>query len=422
MRFRNLGQWLDWQATLHPKEIDLGLVRVAEVWRRLEPKGLQAPVVTVAGTNGKGSSVALLEAIYLRAGYRVGAYTSPHLVRYNERIRLNGEMASDAQLCRAFEMIDEARGLIPLTYFEFATLAALLLFAQESPDLVILEVGLGGRLDAVNIIDADVALITTVDLDHTEWLGDTREQIGLEKAGIMRADRPVVLADGNMPESVLQHARELQAEAYLAGRDFHASAGDAGWEWSRTDGVPLTLPFPNLRGEGQLYNASAVIMVCELLQSRLPVTAEVLSEGLRQVSLPGRLQLIRGAPSLLLDVAHNPQSVTLLKGALERLDWPGEVHALFGLMQDKDAAGIVNILHSSIRDWYLLDLPGNRGRPADQLNVALRKAGIALPTLCFQSFGSAFEAVREAAQPQDLILIFGSFLVVGEALQYLTAE
>ncbi|MCG7964842.1 MAG: Mur ligase family protein, partial [Candidatus Thiodiazotropha taylori] len=226
MRFNSLEQWLDWQTTLHPKEIELGLERVASVWQRLKPAGLQSLVVTVAGTNGKGSSVAMLESIYRQAGYRVGAYTSPHLVRYNERIRIDGREVSDEALCLAFEQVDQARGETVLTYFEFATLAALMIFAEQPLDLVILEVGLGGRLDAVNIIDADLALITTVDLDHTDWLGNSREEIGLEKAGIMRPKQPVVVGDSGIPESVPGFAKQIGAELYLAGRDFNASQSD----------------------------------------------------------------------------------------------------------------------------------------------------------------------------------------------------
>jgi dihydrofolate synthase/folylpolyglutamate synthase len=422
MRFKTLGQWLDWQATLHPREIDLGLERVASVWQRLKPEGLHSLVVTVAGTNGKGSSVALLESIYRQAGYRVGAYTSPHLVRYNERIRINGNEVSDESLCLAFEMIDRAREQTILTYFEFATLAALILFAEQALDLVILEVGLGGRLDAVNIIDADVALITTVDLDHTEWLGSSRQQIGLEKAGIMRANRPAVIGDSAIPESVLQYARSQDVEIHLAGRDFEADRAAGGWRWRLAAGDWLKLPLPNDRGEEHINNASAVMMVCELLQSSLPLGRKPLSEGICKASLRGRVQLIEGAPSLLLDVAHNTQSVTALKDYLDRYDWPGQVHALFGLLKDKDAETIVNILRPGITSWHLLDLPGNRGRSAQELAALLQQAGVDTPVFGYHDFPTAFKAARRGAESQDLILIFGSFLIVGDALQYLDAE
>ncbi|MCU7920722.1 MAG: bifunctional tetrahydrofolate synthase/dihydrofolate synthase [Candidatus Thiodiazotropha sp. (ex Epidulcina cf. delphinae)] len=422
MRFDTLDQWLDWQATLHPQQIELGLQRVAAVWRRLQPGGLQSRVVTVAGTNGKGSSVAMLEAIYRQAGFSVGAYTSPHLLRYNERIRLNGVAASDQRLCRAFEEVDQARAAATLTYFEFATLAALTIFAAEKPDLVILEVGLGGRLDAVNIIDADVALITTVDLDHTDWLGDDREAIGREKAGIMRAHRPVVLADGEMPQSVFGHAGELQAKVFAAGRDFYATAGENGWRWSGPDGLRWQLPLPKLAGRRQVANAAGVVMVCHLLQASLPVSREEIATALRQLKLPGRLQLVEGAPTLLLDVAHNRQSIESLRDALEELDWQGRIHALFGLLQDKDATAVADILGERLTSWYLIDLPGSRGRSAEQLALAFQQAGVESPLNCFRSFPLAYRACCRAAHPQDLILIFGSFLIVGEALQYLGLE
>ncbi|MEW8626140.1 MAG: bifunctional tetrahydrofolate synthase/dihydrofolate synthase [Candidatus Thiodiazotropha sp.] len=424
MRFNSLDQWLDWQTTLHPKEIELGLARVASVWRRLKPAGLQSLVVTIAGTNGKGSSVAMLESIYRQGGYRVGAYTSPHLVRYNERIRIDGQEVSDEALCLAFEQVDRARGETVLTYFEFATLAALLIFSEQALDLVILEVGLGGRLDAVNIIDADLALITTVDLDHTDWLGDSREAIGLEKAGIMRAKQPVVIGDSEIPESVLGYAKQLGAELYLAGRDFNASLAGDHIQWQRTGEEPLILPLAHLSGQGQLHNTSAVVMISSLLQSSLPLDQSLLSQGLRQVSLRGRTQLIEGEPSLLLDVAHNAQAVASLREYLDRLEWPGQVYALFGLLKDKDSEAIVESLYSAISGWYLVDLPGARGQSAEQLARVVQQYGEAIPVHCYSDFSSAFESVRGLARAEDLIVIFGSFLVVGDALDLLdsTAE
>ncbi|MET0051916.1 MAG: bifunctional tetrahydrofolate synthase/dihydrofolate synthase [Candidatus Thiodiazotropha sp.] len=419
MRFNTLDEWLDWQSTLHPKEIELGLTRVSRVWKRLHADGLSAAVITVAGTNGKGSCVALLETIYRQAGYRVGCYTSPHLLRYNERVRLNGENATDEALCQAFQRIDQAREDIPLTYFEFGTLAALLLFAEADLDLLILEVGLGGRLDAVNIVDPDLALITTVDLDHCDWLGNDRQQIGREKAGIMRPGRPVVLGDPQMPESVLTHARSIQAREYLAGRDFHAETVQQGWVWFQGRSSGVCLPDSNLRGAGQVLNASAVVMATRLLQGRLPVTWEQVSEGLRQVSLDGRLQLISGAPSLLLDVAHNPQAVDILSRYLQSLDWPGRVHALVGLLQDKDARSILTQLNAEVDDWFLVDLAGSRGREAAQLARLLSEIGAGASVSCHRDVAEALDAARQTAAPEDLILVFGSFLVVGAALDLL---
>ncbi|MET0089789.1 MAG: bifunctional tetrahydrofolate synthase/dihydrofolate synthase [Candidatus Thiodiazotropha sp.] len=419
MRFNTLDEWLDWQSTLHPKEIELGLTRVSRVWKRLHADGLSAAVITVAGTNGKGSCVALLETIYGQAGYRVGCYTSPHLLRYNERVRLNGENAADEALCQAFQRIDQAREDIPLTYFEFGTLAALLLLAEADLDLLILEVGLGGRLDAVNIVDPDLALITTVDLDHCDWLGNDRQQIGREKAGIIRPGRPVVLGDPQMPESVLTHARSIQAREYLAGRDFHAEKVQQGWVWFQGRSSGVCLPDSNLQGAGQVLNASAVVMATRLLQGRLPVTWEQVSEGLRQVSLAGRLQLISGAPSLLLDVAHNPQAVEILSRYLQQLHWPGRVHALVGLLQDKDARSILTQLTAEVDDWFLVDLAGSRGREAAQLARLLTEIEAGASVSCHRDVAEALDAARQTAAPEDLILVFGSFLVVGAALDLL---
>ncbi|MEW8508492.1 MAG: bifunctional tetrahydrofolate synthase/dihydrofolate synthase [Candidatus Thiodiazotropha sp.] len=420
MRFESLDQWLDWQASYHPREIDLGLQRVKSVWQRLHPEGLQSKVVTVAGTNGKGSSVAMLESIYCEAGVTVGCFTSPHLVRYNERVRLNGEPVSDTRLCRAFEMIDQARGQISLSYFEFATLAALICFSEEKPDLVILEVGLGGRLDAVNIIDADIALITTVDLDHTDWLGDDIETIGREKAGIIRSHRPVVLGDSAMPGSVLSQAEHLHADIYLYQREFDCQRfSEQGWQWLGTNGEVLKLPIPGLTGGKQLQNASAVVMVCELLKISFPLSEDSIAKGLQQVRLPGRLQFVDKKPALLLDVAHNRQSLETLGRGLEQLHWRGRIHALFGMLEDKDAADAVDLIGPYLVSWHLIDLDGWRGRKAEQLATILRQSEVEQPLNCYHGFDEAYEACRKQAGAEDLILIFGSFRIVGEAMHYL---
>jgi dihydrofolate synthase/folylpolyglutamate synthase len=419
VRFKTLDQWLEWQAKSHPREIDLGLQRVKTVWQRLHPETFQAQVVTVAGTNGKGSCVAMLESICLQAGIPVGSFTSPHLIRYNERIRLNGKPVADQQLCRAFEMIDQAREQISLSYFEFATLAALLCFAWEKPDLVILEVGLGGRLDAVNIIDADVALITTIDLDHTDWLGSDIESIGREKAGIIRSHKPVVLADPAMPQSVLAQANQLRADIYQSGRDFSHLAIDTGWRWSGPNNEALIFPEPGLTGSKQLLNASAVVMVCHLLQSRFSLQQDIIAQGLRDVRLAGRLHFVADTPALLLDVAHNKQSLETLRDALIQLNWQGRIHAMFGMLEDKDAADAVRLIGPSLASWHLLDLNGWRGRKAEQLADDLIQGGVTQPVSCYHTFSEAFQTCCEQAAAQDLILIFGSFLIVGEAMHNL---
>ncbi len=422
MRFPTLDQWLDWQAGLHPSEIELGLERVASVWRRLCPGGLRSRVVTVAGTNGKGSCVAMLDAVFRQAGYRVGTYTSPHLVRYNERIRLDGVMADDAALCEAFDAVDRARGETLLTYFEFGTLAALLLFARSKPDLVILEVGLGGRLDAVNIVDADLAIITTIDIDHADWLGATREAIGREKAGIMRNGRPVVLADPQMPPSVFEEAARVGAEVLAAGRDFRALVTEDGWRWSGPGGVEMQLPLPALKGAGQLQNAAAVVTACQRLDQGPSVSEQALRAGLAGVKLPGRLQRVEGSPPVLLDVAHNRQAVEGLVSSLRLIAPRGRVCAVFGLLHDKDAGAIAGLLSETVDEWHLMDLPGSRGRSAADLAQALLAAGVEAPLHTHPGFAHAFAAARASAGADDLILVFGSFLVVGEAMHYLDID
>ena len=416
MRFQRLDDWLAWQAGLHPEEIELGLERVVGVWRRLRPTGLGCRVVTVAGTNGKGSSVAMLEAIYLQAGYRVGSYTSPHLVRYNERVRVDGRAVSDRQLCQAFEQVDVARQEVALTYFEFGTLAALEIFAGLELDLVVLEVGLGGRLDAVNIIDPDVALITTVDLDHQNWLGTSREAIGREKAGIMRAGKPVVLAS-EMPATVYREARELGAQIYRSGQEFHVESTADGFSWFGRDRQYLGLPQPALRGDYQIRNAAAVLMVCQCLSQSLPVERAAIGKALQAVRLPGRMQILAGTPPIILDVAHNPQAVLTLRDQLAELAIAGKVHAIFGILGDKDLASILDIIAPRVASWHLVDTPGPRGQSAAQLRVRLADQGIDRNLFTCGGVAKALESARSLAGAGDAILVFGSFLVVGEFLE-----
>ena len=422
MRFNTLDEWLSWQESLHPSDIELGLTRVREVWLQLKESGSVAcPVITVAGTNGKGSCVAMLEAIYLAAGYRVGAYTSPHLIRYNERVRLNGNEVDDETLCQAFERVDQARAAqdgaeISLTYFEFGTLAALDIFARSPLDVVILEVGLGGRLDAVNILDADVALITTIALDHADWLGNDREQIGREKAGIMRAARPVVCGDPDPPVTIAQVAEESGARLYLNGRDFGAQPRDGQWRWrGRVEDKPRqrdALPPPALRGDFQLYNAAAVLMVVELLAKALPISQAQLREGLANVAVPGRFQVIGGDVPLVLDVAHNPEAARALAHNLRAWSMPGQTFGIVAMMADKDIVAVFEQLASEIDEWHVttIDLP----RAASPENLAERLKGGAQQ---HESVAAALTSVKAKARPNDRIVVFGSFYTVAEAMQ-----
>lgn len=414
-----LEDWLDWLVKQHPQEIELGLDRVGDVWERLQPTRLDCPVITVAGTNGKGSCVAMLDAILRAAGYRTGCYTSPHLLQFNERIRIAGATVSDQRICGAFEKIDRVRKQTRLTYFEFATLAALDIFADAALDVTILEVGLGGRLDAVNILAPDVALVTTVDLDHTAWLGDDRERIGIEKAGIFRAGQPAVCGDGSPPRSLLTRAEEVSAPLFLAGRDFDYRSAETGWEW-RGPGCKRTgLPHPLLQGEYQLQNAAAVLMALACLDASLSVTEAAIHQGLRAASLPGRFQVIPGEVTSILDVAHNSQAIRALASTLDRSPFAGRTRAVFGMMSDKDVGGVAKAMAGRVDAWYLAELPVERGMAVLEIASALRKAGVSRPVSCHESVAAALHRARMASSPGDCLLVFGSFLAVAEALPLL---
>lgn len=420
MRFHTLDEWLAWQTTLHHSEIELGLERIARVWRAVWHGPLPFVVITVAGTNGKGSSVALLEGMLLAAGHRVGSFTSPHLVRYNERIRLGGEEASDARICQAFDRIDRARQDATLTYFEFSALAALEIFAEQRLDVAILEVGMGGRLDAVNIIDPDVALITTIGLDHTEWLGDTLDLISLEKAGIMRHGRPVVYAAEQAPAALVEYAERLGAKLFLAGRDFGFRRHSAGWEWSGKGTALARLPLPRLRGEYQLWNASGALMALQLVGDRLPVEPGAIAAGIGSTALDGRFQMVSGPPVTILDVAHNPLAAGVLAENMRKMTFHGETRAVFGMLADKDAARVAEIMSPLVDQWYLADLAVPRGLPPAVLAERMGDAGIDRRRVSLHATPeAAYRSARAEAGRADRLLVFGSFNLTGRVLDLL---
>ncbi len=413
MHCSNLQDWLEWQSTLHPKEIELGLERVAAVWQRLHPDRFSPTVITVGGSNGKGSSVAMLAAILRAAGYRVGCYTSPHLWRYNERIRIDGTEASDAEICQAFEQVEHARGDTQLTYFEFGTLAALHIFSQQQLDIVILEVGLGGRLDAVNIIDPDVALITTIAIEHTEWLGHSRDEIALEKGGILRSGKPAVIGDSNPPAVLLELAESLDISPLIAGRDYAWQRHGQKWVWSGSEEQLRDLPMPQLMGEFQLQNAAAVLAVIAQLQSRHPVDHAAIYEGLRNVELAGRFQLIEGAVTTILDVAHNPEAAIALAESLRAQACSGATLALFSALADKDIPAVVAPMIGLIDGWYLAPLQEGRAASVDTLQRALLDAGVEPSWIrLFPTPSAAFSGAQSDAVAGDRILVFGSFHTV----------
>jgi dihydrofolate synthase/folylpolyglutamate synthase len=417
---RTLAQWLAFIETLHPKPIAMGLERVAAVAARMDIR-LDGPVITVAGTNGKGSTCAMIEAIYRCAGYRTGLYTSPHLMRFNERVRIDGVDAGDDALAGAFEAVEAARQQqkpTPLTYFEFSTLAALRLFANARLDVLILEVGLGGRLDAVNIVDPDVAIVTTIDIDHVDWLGSTREAIGREKAGIFRSGTPALCGDPDPPQSLIEHARAIGAALWRIGVDYRCDAQGTQWRYEGPGGARYGLPFPALRGPYQLRNAATALAAIDALRARLPVAAGAVREGLVHVALPGRFQVLPGRPAIVLDVAHNPQAARVLADALSSMGHYPRTLAVFGMLADKDIDAVVRALAPRIDRWYVAPLPGPRGASAERLASSLAAAGVdAHAVRRFDDIASAFDAARNDAHDTDRIAAFGSFLTVAAALE-----
>lgn len=413
-----LSTWLAHCERLHPKTIDMGLARAREVAQRMELR-FDCPVITVAGTNGKGSTCAMLEAIALQAGYRTGVYTSPHLVHFEERCRIAGEIVAPAALVPHFERVEAARQGVTLTYFEFTTLAIMSLMASSGLEVAILEVGLGGRLDAVNIVDADCAVITSIDLDHMEYLGPDRESIGREKAGILREGRPAIVSDPMPPHSLLQYANALGADLWLLGRDFNFSGDKQQWAWAGRGRRYPGLAYPALRGANQLLNASGVLAALEALRPRLPVTAQAIRNGLAMVELPGRFQIVPGQPTLVLDVAHNPHSVAALAANLDAMGFYPTTHAVFGAMGDKDLAPMLAKIGPLVDRWYFTDLPTARAASARSLLERWQASPGRrdVPASTHASPEDALRAAVAAAESTDRILVFGSFYTVGGVLQ-----
>jgi len=413
-RFDSLPAWLAWQETLHPQKIDLGLERIAAVADRM---GLRQPdygVITVAGTNGKGSSVAMLAAILGAAGYRVGSYTSPHLLRYNERISICGQPASDDKLCRAFDSVDQARGQETLSYFEFGTLAALYLFAAADLDIAVLEIGMGGRLDAVNIITPDAALVTAIDIDHSARLGADREAIGREKAGIFRHDRPAICSDPAPPASLKTAAADLGARWLSLGQEFTCRLTGCGWDWLGPDSSYRQLPPPALAGMQQFDNAAGVLMALESLRDRFPVQRQAVDQGLRSVTLPGRYQVLPGAVDMILDVAHNPASGRRLAQTLGETPAAGSTWLVLGMLKDKDVTAFMESLAHTVHHWCLASLDVERGLPAAELRKVL-PSGVK-DVRDFPSVAAACRYARAHATAGDRVVVCGSFITVAEAM------
>jgi dihydrofolate synthase/folylpolyglutamate synthase len=421
----SLADWLAYVERVHSRPIDLGLERVRRVQSALGQKQT-APVIVVGGTNGKGSTCAMLESVLRCAGYRVGLYSSPHLLRYNERVRVAGQAVGDDELVRAFAEVEQARDGTALTYFEFGTLAAWQVFARQRLDVVILEVGLGGRLDAVNVFDADCAVIASVDLDHMDYLGPTREHIGYEKAGIFRAGKPAVVGDPAPPRRLLDHAASVGAATRVLGTDFGFTAEPGQWQyWSRGAGGLQRrsgLAWPALRGANQLLNASTAIAALEALAPVLPVSMQDIRRGLLEVQLPGRFQVLPGRPTVVLDVAHNPQAARVLASNLGGMAFFPATWAVFGMLRDKDIAGVVQALRGRIDRWLACTLEGPRATDSGELTLTLREAGVSDEAVeRFDSPAEAYLSARARAGQDDRILAFGSFLTVASVMRAIDA-
>ena len=418
-----LPDWLAMLETRHSEtQINMGLDRVQAVKARMQ-LAFTCPVIMVAGTNGKGSTCAMLESVLLRAGYKVGLYIKPHFLDFNERARVLGEMASDEQIVASFHAVEAVRGDTPLTYFEFTTLAILHLLSQAKLDVAILEVGLGGRLDAVNVIDADVAIVTSVDIDHTDYLGDTREAIGFEKAGIFRPGKAAICSDPVPPQSLIDHAETIGADLWLMGRDFNYSGDKQQWNYGGREQRRNSLAYPSLRGANQILNATAVLAALEVLKLKLPVGAQEVRTGLVTVELPGRFQVLPGRPSVILDVAHNPHAASALNQNLGNMGYHPYTYAVFGSMQDKDIDGVLAAMSEHVDHWCLTGLPSPRAATASELAAKVQimledKPDSSEHTVSiFDDPAQAFANAMSRAGENDRIVVFGSFLTVAGVMK-----
>lgn len=410
-----LAEWLSYLEALHPSSIEMGLERIATVRDRmcLEPS---FPVITVAGTNGKGSVCAFLATIFHAAGYRAGVYTSPHLLRYNERVRVDLDQASDEALCQSFAAVEQARGEISLTYFEFGTLAAMWHFQHSKVDVAILEVGLGGRLDAVNVFEPDCAAVVTVDLDHQDYLGDDRESIGREKAGIFRAAKPAICGDANPPASLLQYAQQIGAPLQCIGRDFGFQRQELQWSFWGAHGKHLSLPFPGLRGSYQLNNASVALAVLAEMRSKMPVSVGDIKRGLLEVDWPGRFQVLPGRPTTIFDVAHNPHAARALAGGLKTMGYHPQTFAVFSMLRDKDLREVVAAVDEQIDAWLVAGLDMPRGMSGEEVAAQLAAANAHGKIHVYANIDDAYAAACDKAAENDRIVAFGSFHTVAEAM------
>ena len=415
----NLTDWLGYIESIHPSTIDLTLERIKIVIERLN-LDISFPILTVGGTNGKGSTCSILESIYKEAGYKVACYTSPHFLNFNERIKIQALAVSDEVICEAFSRIESAREGVTLTYFEYGTIAAMIIFSEAHVDVAILEVGLGGRLDAVNVFDADCAIVTTVDLDHMDYLGHTREAIGFEKAGIYRTEKTSICGDFDPPQSLIKHAELIHADLKIIGKDFGYEAHHDSFDFLIDSTFVMNLPLPKLQGDFQLANATNALMAVKAMEDKLPLTEISIQKGITLTLLPGRFQEVKKMPSLILDVAHNPQAARSLSHNLKTHVVPGKTIAVFSILKDKDIFGVINELNLDIDDWFIAEIQNERAASIENISNTIQKINPSAHIEAFKNIQEAYQFASKEVTRNDRIIVFGSFFTVADIMKIIS--
>jgi len=415
----NLTDWLGYIESIHPSTIDLTLERIKIVIERLN-LDISFPILTVGGTNGKGSTCSILESIYKEAGYKVACYTSPHFLNFNERIKIQALAVSDEVICEAFSRIESAREGVTLTYFEYGTIAAMIIFSEAHVDVAILEVGLGGRLDAVNVFDADCAIVTTVDLDHMDYLGHTREAIGFEKAGIYRTEKTSICGDFDPPQSLIKHAELIHADLKIIGKDFGYEAHHDSFDFLIDSTFVMNLPLPKLQGDFQLANATNALMAVKAMEDKLPLTEISIQKGIALTLLPGRFQEVKKMPSLIFDVAHNPQAARSLSHNLKTHVVPGKTIAVFSILKDKDIFGVINVLNLDIDDWFIAEIQNERAASIENISNTIQKINLSAHIEAFKNIQEAYQFASKEVTRNDRIIVFGSFFTVADIMKIIS--
>ena len=415
----NLNDWIGYIESIHPSTIDLTLERIKIVIERLN-LDISFPILTIGGTNGKGSTCSILESIYKEAGYKVACYTSPHFLHFNERIKIQAVAVSDELICEAFSRIESAREGVTLTYFEYGTIAAMIIFSEAHVDVAILEVGLGGRLDAVNVFDADCAIVTTVDLDHMDYLGHTREAIGFEKAGIYRTEKTAIFGDFDPPQSLIKHAEVIHADLKIIGKDFGYEVHHDSFDFLIDSSFVMNLPLPKLQGDFQLANATNALMVLKAMEDKLPLTEISIQKGITLTLLPGRFQEVKTMPSLIFDVAHNPQAARSLSHNLKTHVVLGKTIAVFSILKDKDIFGVIQVLNLDIDAWFIAEIQNERAASIETISNAIQKINPSAHIEAFKNIQEAYQFASKEVTRNDRIIVFGSFFTVADIMKIIS--